>query len=87
MIERYDLLLVLSIPFFIAGLGLVHWFCDTRTRAVGWLFIFYLTFTVYPVYISLLLIVLALIDSAIDVRKRVMKEVNCDENHSVRKNP
>lgn len=83
---RLDVLCALFVLFFIAGLSLAHWLANWRGSAWVWLILLYLALTVFPVTISLFLIVLAIIDSIINVRKRLTKEVIHDGSHPARKN-
>lgn len=84
LIYRLDMLCALSVLFFLAGLSLahdiVHW---TRKPWIGLVFI-YALLTFFPKAASVFLIMLACLDSIIDVRKK--KEVIYNGNHSARKN-
>lgn len=83
---RLDMLCALLGLFFLAGLSLMHWLAHWRKKAWLWLILLYLALTIIPVTMSLFLIVLAIIDSIINVRKRLTKEVIHDGSHPVRKN-
>jgi hypothetical protein len=83
---RLDMLCALFGLFFLAGLSLAHWLANWRGKAWLWLILLYLALTIIPVTISLFLIVLAIIDSIINVRKRLTKEVIHDGSHPARKN-
>ncbi|MFN7096226.1 MAG: hypothetical protein ACK4PR_01505 [Gammaproteobacteria bacterium] len=83
---RWDVLCALLVLFFLAGLSLAHWLANWRGKAWIWLILLYLMLTIFPVTMSLFLVVLAVVDSIVNVRKRLMKEVIHDGSHPARKN-
>ncbi|NNM58365.1 MAG: hypothetical protein HKM04_00935 [Legionellales bacterium] len=85
LIYRLDMLCALSILFFLAGLSLVHDLAHWRGKPWIGLLIIYSLLTFLPKAMSVFLIVLACLDSMIDVRKK-FKEVIDNANHSARKN-
>ncbi|MBY0545111.1 MAG: hypothetical protein K2Q14_06140 [Gammaproteobacteria bacterium] len=80
---RLDLLCALGILFFLAGLSLVHYLLHSWGNRIFWMGIIalYVLLIFMPITMSLFLIVLAIVDSIVDVRKRLMREVIHDGNH------
>ena len=62
---------VLTIPMFICAIGFVHWFVKQRKMDVGWLVGFYLLLIVMSEWLYPLVGSLALLDSWLDLRRRI----------------
>jgi uncharacterized protein YybS (DUF2232 family) len=62
---------VASMPFAVAGLALVHGVVGARKMSVQWLVAFYVALALLSPSLMLLLMVLAFIDSWLDIRRRV----------------
>ena len=65
-----DLLPVLFLPFICAGLSLVHFAMLARKINWLWLLFFYILLIFALPYVCMMLVILALIDSLIDLRQR-----------------
>jgi len=70
---------LLTVPMIVSAIGLVHWIVAKNKLSGNWLVVFYVLFfgliqVIYPVMASL-----ALIDSWIDVRKRIESGEHEDE--------
>ena len=64
-------MLLLTVPLLLSGLGMVHWLIGYRKMSVRWLIIFYFLLLVFSNFFYPLVASLALIDSFLDVRKRI----------------
>ena len=64
-------ILLLTVPLLFSGLGMVHWLIGYRKMSVRWLVIFYFLLLVFSEIFYPLVAALALIDSYLDVRKRI----------------
>ena len=62
---------VLTIPFVVASIALVHWGVAHGNLGRNWLFFFYLFLLFFLQFVYPVLLLLALIDSWVDVRKRL----------------
>jgi hypothetical protein len=62
---------VLTIPFVVASIALVHWGVARGNLGKNWVFVFYLCLLFFLQFVYPVLLLLALIDSWVDVRKRV----------------
>lgn len=63
--------MVLGVPLFLAGLALVHGLVARKRLGVQWLVLFYVALVLLGPSLLLLLLVLAVIDSWLDIRSRV----------------
>ncbi|WP_097460872.1 hypothetical protein [Mangrovitalea sediminis] len=63
--------MVLSIPLLLAGIALVHGLVSRKKLGVQWLVLFYVALVLLGPSLLLLLVVLAVIDSWLDIRSRV----------------
>lgn len=62
---------VLSVPFIIAGIALVHGVVGIRKLTGQWLLAFYLLIVLLGPYFYLMLVVMAFLDSVLDFRRRI----------------
>ena len=65
-----DLLPVLLLPFMLAGLSLFHFIIAVRKMHWLWLFVFYIALLFAFPYIGMALVLLALVDSGLNLRQR-----------------
>lgn len=61
---------VLTVPLVVAGISLVHWGVARSNSSKNWLLVFYLFFLFFQQFVYPLLLLVALTDSWIDVRRR-----------------
>ncbi len=66
----------LTVPFFVAGLALVHGIIGIKKLSGQWLIGFYTMFFFMGPYLYMLLIVAALLDSMLNLRQRISGQVN-----------
>ncbi len=66
---------VLTVPFVVAAIALVHGMVALRKLAVQWLFAFYLMVFLLGPYFYILLIVMAILDSVLDFRGRIRAQI------------
>lgn len=65
---------VMTVPFVIAALALVHGVVGIRKLAGQWLFAFYMLIILLGPYFFMLLIVMAFLDSLLDFRRRIQTD-------------
>ena len=63
-------LLILTVPFMFYGIALAHWFVKARQLGTRWLVVFYVLLLFFPHYLVPLLMIIAVIDSLVDLRSR-----------------
>lgn len=66
---------VMTVPFVIAAIALVHGVVSLRKLSVQWLFAFYLMVFLLGPYFYMLLIVMAFLDSVLDFRGRIRAQI------------
>ena len=64
-------MLLLTVPLLLSGLGMVHWLIGYRKMSVRWLAMLYFLLLVFSEIFYPLVAAIALIDSYLDVRKRI----------------
>jgi hypothetical protein len=64
---------LLTVPLIVAGLGFVHWFTKEKKMSSNWLVAFYFLLLLFSQFIYPLIASLALMDSYLDMRKRIQK--------------
>jgi len=62
---------VFTIPLVVAGISLVHWGAARRSLGKNWLLVFYVLLLIFLRFVYPILLLLALVDSWIDVRRRL----------------
>jgi len=62
---------VVLVPFFLAGISLIHSVVKRKKMSSQWLFMFYVSLVFFLPYMYALLILVALVDSMVDLRKRL----------------
>ncbi len=70
-IEAVRWLPLLLLPWIVAGVALVHGSVAKRDLGRSWLIVFYLLALVFGPYVITLLVLAALIDSFVDIRRRI----------------
>ena len=70
---------LLTIPMVICAIGFVHWFVKQRKMDTGWLVGFYILLVLMSEWVYPLIGSLALVDSWIDLRKRIETDEHDDE--------
>jgi hypothetical protein len=68
----FDVLPVVLLPFVLAGVSLVHFIINVRKLSWFWLVVFYILLVLFLPYWAGALAILALTDSMVDLRRRVM---------------
>jgi len=63
--------LVLVVPFLVSSIALVHWTVASRKLGGNWLVVFYLLMLFFMQFILPILVILAVADSWMDLRKRI----------------
>ncbi len=71
---------VLSVPFLVAGVALVHGLVGIRELGSHWLFMFYVVFVLVGQFMAPVLMVMALLDSWMDFRGRLRSSMGPDES-------
>src|SRR3990167_1342841 len=66
-----DIFPLVLLPFFVAGLSLMHFFVRTKKRAILILILFYIILIFFPSIIVCMMAILGLLDCFISFRKRV----------------
>lgn len=64
---------LLALPLIVSGLGFCHWFMKLKQKNVNWVPFFYIIFVLFFPVVYPLLTVLALLDSGMNLRKKVME--------------
>lgn len=64
---------LLALPFIVSGLGFCHWFMKLKQKNINWVPFFYIAFVLFFPIVYPLLTVLALLDSGVNLRKKVME--------------
>jgi len=59
------------VPFFISGISVVHCIVKKKKMSSQWLFMFYVSLVFFLPYMYALLILVALLDALVDIRKRL----------------
>ena len=76
IVMAQDALPVLGLIFALAGLSVFHAVADLRNVANKWIFLFYVLLAVFFPYVAAALIVFAMIDSVLNLRYRLKRDVN-----------
>ena len=63
--------LVLVVPFLVSSIALVHWTVGNKKLGGNWLVVFYLLLLFFMQFIMPILVILAVADSWMDLRKRI----------------
>ncbi|PJE79404.1 hypothetical protein CI610_01626 [invertebrate metagenome] len=71
---------VVTLPLFIAGLGLVHGLVELRNRGKIWLVIFYMVLALFTQLAYPVIVLTACLDSLFDFRKRISNRMNQDSS-------
>lgn len=76
IVMAQDALPVVGLIFVLAGLSVFHAVADLKNIANKWIFLFYVLLAVFFPYVAVALIVFAVIDSVINVRYQLKRNVN-----------
>ncbi len=76
IVMAQDALPVVGLIFVLAGLSVFHAVTDLKNIANKWIFLFYILLAVFFPYIAAALILFAVIDSVINVRYQLKRNVN-----------
>ncbi|MDK1023821.1 MAG: hypothetical protein QGD92_06255 [Gammaproteobacteria bacterium] len=64
-------ILVLVVPFLVSSIALVHWTVMSKKLGGNWLLVFYLLMLFFMQFILPILVIIAVTDSWVDLRKRI----------------
>ena len=70
---------LLTVPLVLSGIGFVHWFVGSRKLSTSWLVGFYIAFLLMVQIVYPLLASIALMDSGLDLRKRIEQSNRPDD--------
>jgi len=64
-------MLVLAVPFLVSSVALVQWIVARKKMGGSWLAVFYLMMLFFMQFVLPILVIVAVIDSIIDLRKKI----------------
>ncbi len=64
-------MLVLAVPFLVSSVALVHWIVARKKMGGSWLAVFYLMMLFFMQFVLPILVIVAVTDSIIDLRKKI----------------